>query len=90
MTFLLAENSSQRINDKGMHTMIQVENLSYGFPAKELYKKVYIDKKKVSLIEEDGTLTAYWSGDAYVYKIIWMRNPDLDELSAMARSVGRK
>lgn len=53
-------------------------------------RDIYIDKQKVSVIEEEGTVTAYWSDDTYVYRIMWIGETELDEVSAMVRSVGRK
>jgi len=52
--------------------------------------EVYVNKQKVSIIEENGMFTAYWNDNTYMYSIMWIGNSDLDELSAIVRSVGRK
>ena len=53
-------------------------------------KNIYIDKQKISVIEEEDTLTVYWSDNAYVYRIMWIKNPALDELTKIVRGVCRK
>lgn len=53
-------------------------------------QNIYIDKQKISVIEEEDTLTAYWSDNAYVYRIMWIKNPALDELTKIVRGVCRK
>ena len=57
---------------------------------KEDIREVYVDKQKVSIIDEEDAVTSYWSDGVYVYKIIWMGNPNLDELIKMVYSVSRK
>lgn len=52
--------------------------------------EIYINKQKVSVIEEERMLTAYWNDDNYMYRVVWIGNADYDEMSEIVRSVSRK
>lgn len=79
------------VGEKIHYKQIALSAIGYYWDTEtENARNIYIDKQKVSVIEEEGTLTAYWSDDTYVYRIMWIGETEMDKLSAMVRSVGRK
>ena len=52
--------------------------------------ETYINKKKISIIEETDMCTVYWSDEEYAYRIIGINYCELKELLEMARSIIEK
>lgn len=51
-------------------------------------EEIRIGKQIVSVTEEnDGKCTIYWNDDCYAYRLVGIRNVELDELMKMVRSI---
>lgn len=50
-------------------------------------RDMYINKQKVTVLEEDGMRTVYWSDDAFLYSILDSGQVDLEEILKMVKSV---
>jgi len=56
-----------------------------------LVEEIWIGKQIVSVTEEeDGKHTIYWNDDCYAYRLVGIRNAELDELLKMVRSIINK
>jgi len=57
---------------------------------KSMVKEVPIGKQTVTLVEENGVRTVYWSDEKYVYSVMGVGNVEMEVLVEIIRSVIRK